>query len=105
MVQTDFLTAADLTVDCEKHMVRRDGNEIFLTAKEYALLELLLRCKGRVLSREEIQQQLWDEDYDGSSNIVAVYINYLREKIDSGFRVKLIHTVRGSGYVLREDES
>ena len=99
-MEQQILSVADLSVDLSSHMVRREGREIFLTAREYALLELLLRNRGQVLSREEIASALWDEDYDGGTNIVTVYINYLREKIDSDFPRKLIHTVRGSGYVL-----
>ena len=102
-MEQQVLSAADLTVDLSSQMVKRGGREIFLTAREYALLELLLRHKGQVLSRDQIETALWDADYEGGTNIVAVYINYLREKIDSGSEQKLIQTVRGSGYVLLEE--
>jgi DNA-binding response OmpR family regulator len=78
------------------------GRPIDLTAKEFALLELLLRKKGVVVTRGMILDRVWDLDYDGGSNLVEVYINYLRRKVDQDFEPKLIQTVRGSGYVLRE---
>ena len=96
------LAVADLTMDCAAHTVRRGGREIALSAKEYALLEYLLRNRGIVLSREKIENQIWNFEYEGGTNVVDVYIRYLRKKIDDGFEPKLIHTVRGSGYVLRE---
>ena len=96
------LTVADLTMDCAAHTVRRGGREIALSAKEYALLEYLLRNRGIVLSREKIENHIWNFEYEGGTNVVDVYIRYLRKKIDDGFEPKLIHTVRGSGYVLRE---
>jgi DNA-binding response OmpR family regulator len=96
------LTAADLELDTARREVRRAGRIIALTAKEFALLELLLRKKGVVVTRRMILDRVWDFDYDGGSNLVEVYINYLRRKVDQDFEPKLIHTVRGSGYVLRE---
>ena len=96
------LTVADLTMDCAAHIVRRGGHEIALSAKEYALLEYLMRNRGVVLSREKIENHIWNFEYEGGTNVVDVYIRYLRKKIDDGFEPKLIHTVRGSGYVLRE---
>ena len=89
-------------MDCAAHTVRRGGREIALSAKEYALLEYLLRNRGIVLSREKIENHIWNFEYEGGTNVVDVYIRYLRKKIDDGFEPKLIHTVRGSGYVLRE---
>ena len=97
------LTAADLTLDPATREVRRAGKKIDLTAKEYALLEYLLRNKGRVLNRSLIAQHVWDYDFDSSTNVIDVYINYLRKKVDADFSLRLIHTVRGAGYVLRED--
>ncbi len=97
------LTAADLTLDPATREVRRAGKKIDLTAKEYALLEYLLRNKGRVLNRSLIAQHVWDYDFDSSTNVIDVYINYLRKKVDADFTPRLIHTVRGAGYVLRED--
>ena len=96
------LTAADLTLDPVTREVRRSGKEIELTSKEYALLEYLLRNKGRVLTRSLISEHIWGYQFDTGTNIVSVYVNYLRNKIDSGFSKKLIHTVRGVGYVLKE---
>jgi heavy metal response regulator len=96
------LSAADLELDTVHHEVRRAGQRIDLSAKEFALLELLLRKKGAVVTRSMILDRVWDLDYDGGSNLVEVYINYLRKKVDQHFEPKLIHTIRGSGYVLRE---
>lgn len=96
------LTAADLTLDVARHVVLRGGKQIELTAKEFALLEYLLRKKDVVITRAMILDRVWDLNYDGGSNLVEVYINYLRRKIDEHFEPKLIQTVRGLGYVLRE---
>jgi two-component system, OmpR family, copper resistance phosphate regulon response regulator CusR len=96
------LSAADLELDTVHHEVRRAGQRIDLSAKEFALLELLLRKKEAVVTRSMILDRVWDLDYDGGSNLVEVYINYLRKKVDQHFEPKLIHTIRGSGYVLRE---
>lgn len=96
------LTVADLVMDCSSRRVTRAGREIVLSAKEYAMLEYLMRNENVVLSREKIENNIWNFDYEGGTNVVDVYISYLRRKIDNGQKVKLIHTVRGSGYVLRE---
>ena len=100
--RSNVFTLADLTVDIERRQVRRGGEDIPLLAKEYAILEYLIRNQGVVLSRDKIEQHIWNYDYAGGSNVVDVYIRYLRKKIDDGFSPKLIHTVRGAGYVLRE---
>ncbi|MGM9923092.1 MAG: response regulator transcription factor [Bacillus sp. (in: firmicutes)] len=92
---------ADLVVDCNTHKVTRQGKAIELSSKEFAILEYMIRNKEVVLTRDKIEQHVWNYEYEGGSNIVDVYIRYLRKKIDSGFDVKLIHTVRGAGYVLR----
>jgi len=97
------LAAAELTLDPATREVRRAGKKIDLTPKEYALLEYLLRNKGRVLSRALIAQHVWDYHFDSSTNVIDVYINYLRKKVDADFTPRLIHTVRGAGYVLREE--
>jgi heavy metal response regulator len=97
------LTAADLTLDPATRQVTRGGKRIDLTSKEYALLEFLLRRRDQVLSRAVIAQHVWGVDYDTFTNVIDVYVNYLRKKIDSGFEPKLIHTVRGFGYVLKEE--
>lgn len=95
------LSAADLQLDTVRHTVSRGGREISLTSKEFALLEYLLRNREHVLTREQIRNHVWSYDFEGDSNIVDVYIRYLRRKIDRGFSPALIHTVRGTGYVLR----
>ena len=97
------LTVADLTLDTATRRVIRGGEEIALSAREYALLEYLMHNRGIVLSREKIENHVWNFDYEGGTNVVDVYIRYLRKKIDDGHAVKLIQTVRGMGYVLRED--
>ena len=99
---TPVYTLCDLTLDSGSHTVTRAGQEIKLSAKEFALLEYLLRNQGRVLSRENIENNLWNFDYEGGTNAVDVYIRYLRRKIDEDFSPKLIHTVRGVGYVLKK---
>ncbi len=109
MTRTSFgaassvLRVGDLTMDCAAHVVQRGGRTITLSAKEYALLEYLMHNKGVVLSREKIENHIWNFDYEGGTNVVDVYISYLRKKIDGGEAQKLIHTVRGRGYVLREE--
>jgi heavy metal response regulator len=100
--KTTQLTAADLELDTVTHRARRAGKIIELTAKEYALLEFLLRNKDRVLSRTIIAEHIWDYHFDTGTNLIDVYINHVRNKVDSGFELKLIHTVRGVGYVLKE---
>lgn len=97
----NLLSVGDLELDRAAHTVRRGGREIALSAKEFALLEYLMLNRGRVLSRETIENHIWNFDYEGGTNVVDVYISYLRKKIDGGAGEKLIHTVRGRGYVLR----
>lgn len=99
---SNVITVADLSLDTAAHTVKQGDREITLSAKEYALLEYLMRNAGTVLSRERIEDHIWNADYEGGTNVVDVYISYLRKKIDGGHENKLIHTVRGSGYVLRE---
>ena len=101
---TNVFSAADLTMDLNSHTVVRGDVNINLSAKEFEILEYLLRNKGIVLSREKIENHVWDFDYSGGTNVVDVYIRYLRKKIDDEFEPKLIHTVRGCGYVLRVDD-
>lgn len=100
---TNELVYADLTVNLAGHTVTRANRPIPLTGREYALLEILMRNREIVLTRLQIEQNLFNFDYDGASNMVDVYIRYLRKKIDDGFDTKLIHTVRGTGYVLRNE--
>ncbi|UCD83384.1 MAG: response regulator transcription factor [Deltaproteobacteria bacterium] len=95
------LEVGDLVMDPVKHQVTRGGKEIHLTSKEYALLEYLMRHPGDVLTRTKLSEHVWDNDFDTFTNIIDVYINYLRNKIDRGFDKKLIHTVRGVGYMIK----
>lgn len=101
---TNIYTLSDLTVDTAKREVTRGGKQINLSAKEYDILEYLTVNCNKVLSREKIENHVWNFDYSGGTNVVDVYIRYLRKKIDDGFEEKLIHTVRGAGYVLRQGE-
>lgn len=93
---------ADLEVHLDTHEVLRGGKEITLSGKEFSLLRYMIQNQGIVLSREKLEQHIWNYDYTGGSNVIDVYIRYLRKKIDEGFTSKLIHTVRGAGYVLKE---
>ena len=101
--RSNVFTLADLTVDIERRQVRRGGEDIPLLAKEYAILEYLIRNQGAVLSREQIENRIWNYEFSGSSNNVDVYMSRLRKKIDGDRPVKLLHTVRGAGWVLREE--
>jgi len=101
---TPVLAVADLHLDPATHEVQRGGQRIDLTPREYALLEFFLRNPGRVLSRAVIAQHVWGVDFDTFTNVIDVYVNYLRRKIDAGFEPKLLHTVRGAGYVLKATE-
>jgi heavy metal response regulator len=103
MDKTTLLTIADLELDTVSHRARRGGVDIELTAKEYALLEFFLRNRGRVLSRTSISEHIWRYNFDTGTNIIDVYVNHLRNKIDEGFEPRLIHTVRGVGYVMKEN--
>ena len=100
--RSNVYTIADLTLDATARTVTRAGKSIELTAKEFALLEYMMRNKGVVLSREMIENNLWNYDYEGGTNVVDVYVGYLRKKMDTGFDKKLIHTVWGAGWVLKE---
>ena len=100
--RSNVFTLADLTVDTRRQRVERGGREIKLLPKEFAILEHLIRNKGAVISREQLEDRIWNYEYSGSSNNVDVYMSRLRKKIDEGFDTKLIHTVRGAGWVLRE---
>lgn len=101
--KSDVLTVGDLSLELSTKRVMRGGKEILLSAKEFGLLETLIRHKGQVLSRTQLENQVWDFGFEGSSNIVDVYIRYLRRKVDDPFEKKLIHTIRGAGYVLKEE--
>lgn len=99
------LAIADLTLDPATRVVQRAGRTLDLTAREYALLEYFLRHPGRVLSRALIAEHVWGIQFDTLTNVIDVYVNYLRRKIDADFEPKLLHTVRGIGYVLKEPEA
>lgn len=99
---SEKLTIADLELDVAKKAVTRAGKLISLTAREFALLYYLLRNQGRVVSRVDITEQVWETSFDTGSNVIDVYINFLRKKIDKNHSNKLIHTLVGMGYVLKE---
>ena len=98
---SNIFSIANLTVNCNSHDVFRDDVPIKLPTREFTILEYMIRNKERVLSREQIEQHIWNYDYEGGTNVIDVYIRYLRKKIDKDFEPKLIHTVRGIGYVLK----
>ena len=100
--EPEVLRAADLELDLLRRRVSRGGQKIDLTSKEFALLELLLRRQGEVLPRSLIASQVWDMSFDSDTNVIEVAVRRLRAKVDDGFEPKLIHTVRGMGYVLEE---
>ena len=95
------LKIADLELDLLSHKVKRGNRDILLTTKEYALLEYMMRNVGTVLTRTMISEHVWDINFDTETNVIDVHINYLRRKVDDGFKKKLIHTVRGRGYILK----
>ena len=97
------LEAADLKVDTNSRVVKRGDKIIELSLREYLVLEYLMRNKGIVLSKERIEENLWNYDYEGSSDAIKVYIHYLRKKIDDNFDKKLLHTIKNVGYVIKED--
>jgi two-component system OmpR family response regulator len=97
------LRVADVELDVETRAVRRSMKSIQLTAKEYLLLEFLMRNKNRILTRREIAEQVWGYTFDTGTNVVDVYVNYLRKAVDEGFPKRLIHTVRGVGFIFKEE--
>ncbi len=97
------LRLADLALDPARRMVSRGSRQIELTSKEFAILEYLMRNRERVVTRTMISEHVWDHSFDTETNVIDVYVNYLRKKIDAGSKPKLIHTVRGVGYVLKEE--
>ena len=101
---SNIYTIGNLSVNLKSRQVSRGGQNIDLSAREYAILECLIRNAGTVMSREKIENSVWNYDYVGGTNVIDVYIRYLRKKIDEGYDEKLIHTVRGAGYVLRREK-
>ena len=99
----NIITIANLKVDLDAKTVFRDDVLIKLSGREYSILEYLIRNKGKILSRERIEDHIWNYEYEGGTNVIDVYIRYLRKKIDDSYTPKLIHTIRGLGYVLRVD--
>lgn len=100
-VRANIYTCGDLSLNSNTRKVERAGKEISLSPKEYAILECLMRNKNIVLTRSQIEANIWDMDYNGESNVIDVYIRYLRRKIDDDYEEKLIQTVRGVGYMLK----
>ncbi len=103
-VKEATIRIADMEIDTARHEVKRGGRHLSLSSKEYALLEYLAYNRGHVVSRFDITEHIYNEDFDLDSNVIDVYINFLRKKIDRDFDKKLIHTVRGAGYILKEEE-
>ncbi len=103
-VISNVLSIGELSMDTSSHLVKRENEVIELSAKEYAVLEYMLRNQNQVLSRDQIEHNAWGYDYEGVSNVVDVYIRRLRKKVDNDYDIKYIHTVRGAGYMLREPE-
>lgn len=101
-VRNTILKVADLEIDVDSKTVKRGDKSIDLTAKEFSLLEYLVRNKGRVISKADIAEKIWNINFDTGTNVIEVYVNFLRKKIDRNFPVKLIHTHIGMGYVLKE---
>ena len=99
----NIITIANLKVDLDAKTVFRDDLLIKLSGREYSILEYLIRNKGKILPRERIEDHIWNYEYEGGTNVIDVYIRYLRKKIDDSYTPKLIHTIRGLGYVLRVD--
>ena len=102
--KSTLLKVADLELNQLTHRVTRENREISLTSKEYALLEYLMLHANQVVTRTTISEHIWNEHFDTLTNVIDVYINYLRNKIEAGFRRPLIHTVRGTGYILKEKD-
>lgn len=94
---------ADLSIDTTKRLVKRGNSDIELSSREYSILEYLMRNKGIVVSKEQIEENINNYDYEGSSDIIKVYIHHLRKKIDEGYDKKLLHTIKNVGYVMKED--
>ena len=103
-LRTHIFEKFGLQLDLNTHKVSREGEDIFLTSKEFSLLELFMMNAGRILSRQTISEHIWDMNFEPQSNVIESFIKYLRRKIDRGFSHPLIHTVRGSGYIFSDKE-
>ncbi|HRO42690.1 MAG TPA: response regulator transcription factor [Flavipsychrobacter sp.] len=103
--EVPVLSVADLELDLNRKEARRGGQKITLTAKEFQLLEYFMRNKDKVVSREDISKSVWETDFDSQTNVIDVYVNFLRKKLDKGFTPKLIHTQVGMGYILKDDQN
>jgi len=101
-VKTSVINIGDLIIDMAAHQAKRGGKEIVLSAREYALLEYMAMNRNKVLSRTSISEHIYDYNFDLDSNVIDVFINRIRNKIDKGFSIKLIHTLRGAGYIMKE---
>ena len=97
----NIFSIANLSVDVTSRTVKRNDKSLKLSTREFTILEYMIRNKGKILSRDTIEQHIWNYDYEGGTNVIDVYIRYLRKKIDDGYEPKLIHTIRGIGYVLK----
>ena len=102
-VTGSILEIADLSVDTTTRVVKRGGRIIELSSKEYSVLEYLMRNKGIIVSKEKIEENIWNYEYEGTSDVIKVYIHHLRKKIDDNFEKKLLHTIKNVGYVIKED--
>ena len=103
IVTATVLELADLTVDTTLRIVKRGDNVIELSSKEYSILEYLMRNKGIVVSKEKIEENIWNYNFEGSSDVIKVYIHHLRKKIDDNYEKKLLHTIKNVGYVIKEE--
>lgn len=102
-VTGSILEIADLSIDTTARIVKRNGNIIELSSKEYSVLEYLVRNKGIVVSKEKIEENIWNYEYEGTSDVIKVYIHHIRKKIDDNYEKKLLHTVKNVGYVIKEE--
>jgi two-component system, OmpR family, copper resistance phosphate regulon response regulator CusR len=103
LLEQKILTLNDLELDLNLRVARRGGQTIDLTTKEFSLLEYLIRNKNRVITRTEILEKVWDSGFDSTTNVIDVYINFIRKKIDKDFPTKIIHTMVGMGYIVKSD--
>ncbi len=102
-ITASVMEIADLSVDTATRQVKRGDTIVELSSKEYAILEYLMRNRGIIVSKEKIEENIWNYEYEGSSDVIKVYIHHLRKKIDDGFPKKLLHTIKNVGYVIKED--